>query len=148
MLMFKSWMKPCSKSSWSQPDGIFRKSSVNRSRRWVGGLLAYEIAARPRLQGEAVELVGLIDADVQAGALPLPQRLQFRLQRLGQLQRRMGALGGDGTLRRIEQKVPHQFQPDLASRSDLRLNIGRETSPRAFPPCVETLWLTASGGRR
>jgi acetoacetyl-CoA synthetase len=78
-----------------------------------GGLLAYEIACRLSRAGETVDFLGLVDTDVQAGALPLTKWLSFRLERLMHLKRRTAGLGAARSLMRFwerRRQTPHQHE--------------------------------------
>ena len=75
-----------------------------------GGLLAFEIASRLARIGEKVEFLGLIDTDVQAGALPFVKQLSFRVKRLGHLIRRTTGLGVIRTFLRARDKTRQEIE--------------------------------------
>ncbi|CAH2599855.1 Acetoacetate--CoA ligase [Rhodovastum atsumiense] len=73
----------------------------------MGGLLAYEIALQLLKMGETVEFVGLIDTDVQDGALPFAEKWRFRRDRLLDIGARIAAMHAAGGIGRIWQRVRH-----------------------------------------
>jgi acetoacetyl-CoA synthetase len=97
-----------------QPDGPYTLLGYS-----FGGLLAYEIAVRLSRMGETLDFLGLIDTDVQAGALPMLEWLRFRLARLLHFCQRTAGLRVEGTLRRGWAKVRHQPHEPEAFRADI-----------------------------
>jgi acetoacetyl-CoA synthetase len=97
-----------------QPEGPYTLLGYS-----FGGLLAYEIATRLNRMGESVDFLGLIDTDVQDGALPLKEWLRFRLARLVHLRQRTESLGAAGALKRFWEKARHLPRHHGATRTEL-----------------------------
>jgi acetoacetyl-CoA synthetase len=84
-----------------------------------GGLLAYEIAIRLRQMGFDVDFIGLIDTNVQAGALPVGEWLSFYIERAKHLCSRIASLQLGGSVKRLMQKM-----------------AGREAGSMQLPPIL------------
>jgi acetoacetyl-CoA synthetase len=129
-----------------QPEGPYALMGYS-----FGGLLAYDIAVRLRRAGKAVDFLGLIDTDVQGGALLGRERIQFEIETARHVLRRISALQMSGAAKRLWQKIMRKGQGAVELPSVLRRV--REACETAFvnydpPPYDGTVIFFRSPERR